>query len=329
MKRQKSFAIKIPGRWEIKETEVTPEQAYRDRREFLKRMGIVTLGAAAWTAFPGLLGVAQALAQTADSSPPKKIIPQGQGVDKTPAADSVTPESLVSRYNNFYEFGVQKDSIWRLASAMETRDWTLSVDGLVDKPQVLDVEKLIRKMALEDRIYRLRCVETWSAIIPWRGFPFRDLIRLLSPKSSARYVKLKTFIDPNIAPGQKNRFWEPWPYTEGLTLEEAMHPLTFAVVGMYGHPLPPQNGAPIRLVIPWKYGFKSIKSIASIEFTEEQPEIFWQGVSPLEYDFWANVEPDKPYARWNQQFERLIGQEELVRTLPYNGYAKEVAGLYA
>jgi len=310
MKRQRTFTIKIPDRWEIKETAVTPEFAYRDRREFLKRMGIVTLGAAAWTAFPSMFGVARALAQSGKTTP------------------SVTPESLVGRYNNFYEFGVQKDKIWRLASTMKTKDWTLSVSGLVGKPRVLDVEKLIRRMTLEDRIYRLRCVETWSAIIPWRGFPLRDLIRLLAPKSSARYVKLNTFLNPNIAAGQKNRFWEPWPYTEGLTLKEAMHPLTFVAVGMYGHSLPPQNGAPIRLVIPWKYGFKSIKSIVSIEFTEEQPEIFWQGVSPLEYDFWANVEPEKPYARWNQQFERLIGQEELVPTLPYNGYAKEVAGLY-
>lgn len=309
--------------------EVTPESAYQNRREFLKRMGIVTLGAAAWTVFPNLLGVAKTLAQTEDSPPSIKLNPKGLGSDNNPIARSVTPESLVGRYNNFYEFGVQKDRIWRLTEAMETKGWTLSVGGLADKPQVLDVEKLIRKMTLEDRIYRLRCVETWSAIIPWRGFPLRDLIRLLSPKPSARYVKLKTFLDPNIAAGQKNRFWEPWPYTEGLTLEEAMHPLTFVAVGMYGHPLPPQNGAPIRLVIPWKYGFKSIKSIASIEFTEEQPEIFWQSVSPLEYDFWANVEPNKPYARWNQQFERLIGQEELIPSLPYNGYAKEVSRLYA
>ena len=311
--------------WEIKEREVTPEPVYRDRREFLKRMGIVTLGAAAWTAFPGLFGVARALAQTQGSSPSVKQNPKVQDGNKSPA---VTPEAIVSQYNNFYEFGVQKDNIWRLAKAMETKDWTLSVGGSVDKPQVLDVEKLIREMPLEDRVYRLRCVETWSAVIPWRGFPLRDLILRCSPKSNARYVKLQTFLDPNFAAGQKNRFWEPWPYTEGLTMEEAMHPLTFVAVGMYGHPLPPQNGAPIRLVIPWKYGFKSIKSIASIEFTEEQPEIFWQGVSPLEYDFWANVEPDKPYARWDQKFERLIGQEEPVPTLPYNGYAEEVAGLY-
>jgi len=329
MKLQRSFAINIPDRWEIKETEVTPETAYRDRREFLKRMGIVTLGAAAWMAFPRLFGVAKAFAQTQDSSLPLKLNLNGQDLGKNPAAQSVTPESLVTRYNNFYEFGVQKDSAWRLAAEMEEKGWTLSASGLVDNPQVLDVEKLIRRMTLEDRIYRLRCVETWSAIIPWRGFPLRDLIRLLSPKSSARYVRLQTFLDPNIAPGQKDRFWEPWPYTEGLTLEEAMHPLTFVAVGMYGSPLRPQNGAPIRLVIPWKYGFKSVKSITSIEFTKEQPEIFWQSVSPLEYDFWANVEPDEPYARWNQQFERLLGQEELVPTLPYNGYAKEVARLYA
>lgn len=312
MKHPKSFAIKIPDRWQLKETEVTPEADYRDRREFLKRMGALTLGAA-WLTFPNLLGGARALAQSA----------------KAPAPPSVTPEALVTSYNNFYEFGEQKDSAWRLAEAIETKDWTISAGGLMDKPQVLDVENLIRRMTLEDRIYRLRCVETWSAVIPWRGFPLRDLIRLLSPKSSARYVKLQTFFNPNIAPGQKNRFWEPWPYTEGLTMEEAMHPLTFVAVGMYGSPLRPQNGAPIRLVIPWKYGFKSVKSIASIEFTHERPEIFWQSVSPLEYDFWANVEPHKPYARWNQKFERPLGQEELVPTLPYNGYAKEVAGLYA
>ena len=312
MKSKRSLAIKIHDPWEIKETEVTPETTYRSRRKFLERMGIITLGALAWTTFPGLLGVARALAKTEDASD-----------------QSVTPESLVGRYNNFYEFGVQKDSVWRFAEAMETRNWTLSVGGLVDKPRLLDVEKLIQRMTLEDRIYRLRCVETWSAIIPWRGFPLRDLIRLLSPKPGARYVKLQTFLNPNIASGQKDRFWEPWPYTEGLTMEEAMHPLTFVAVGVYGQFLPPQNGAPIRLVIPWKYGFKSVKSIASIEFTQKQPENFWQSVSPLEYDFWANVEPDKPYARWNQQFERLLGHEELTPTLPFNGYASEVAGLYS
>jgi sulfoxide reductase catalytic subunit YedY len=171
-------------------------------------------------------------------------------------------------------------------------------------------------------------VEAWSVVIPWTGFPLRLLIDQLQPLASARYIKFTTFLDPVIASGQKKRFWEPWPYTEGLRLDEARHDLSFMATGVYGHPLPGQHGAPIRLVVPWKYGFKSIKSIARIEFTREKPETFYTSLSPLEYDFDANVQPDIPYARWHQAFERVPGKEETVKTLPYNGYASQVAGLY-
>jgi sulfoxide reductase catalytic subunit YedY len=202
------------------------------------------------------------------------------------------------------------------------------VGGLVRKPQLLDAEKLVRKMPAEDRIYRLRCVETWSVVVPWTGFPLKVLIDQLEPLSGARYVKFTTFLDPNIARGQRSRFWEPWPYTEGLTLEEATHDLTFVATGIYGHSLPPHHGAPLRLVVPWKYGFKSIKSIVRIEFTKEEPETFWQSVSPLEYDFPANVIPHQPYARWHQEFERIPGQEETFKTELFNGYAEQVAHIY-
>ena len=243
--------------------------------------------------------------------------------------DKVTSEVLTSRYNNFYEFGTNKSDISFLAKKLPVENWKIKIEGLVHEPRILDVDKIVQTMSLEQRVYRLRCVETWSAIIPWSGFPLRELIKMSSPLSTARYIKFKTFVDPNIAPGQKNRFWEPWPYVESLSMSEAMHNLAFVAVGMYGHQLNPQNGAPIRLVVPWKYGFKSIKSIDVIEFVKDRPNTFWQTVSPLEYDFWANVEPDVPYAKWDQRFEVLLGKTKKEKTMLYNGYAAQVAKLYS
>ena len=243
--------------------------------------------------------------------------------------DKITSEVLTSSYNNFYEFGTNKSDISFLAEKLPVENWKIKIEGLVHEPRILDVDKIIQAMPLEQRVYRLRCVETWSAIIPWSGFPLRELIKMSSPLSTARYIKFKTFVDPNIAPGQKNRFWEPWPYVESLSMPEAMHNLAFVAVGMYGHQLNPQNGAPIRLVVPWKYGFKSIKSIDVIEFVKDRPRTFWQTVSPLEYDFWANVEPDVPYAKWDQRFEVLLGKTKKEKTMLYNGYAAQVAKLYS
>ncbi|MFQ5482576.1 MAG: protein-methionine-sulfoxide reductase catalytic subunit MsrP [Nitrospinaceae bacterium] len=305
--------IRIPRPWEVSGREVTPEAVFHGRRDFLKKMGILGAGVAALAAAPSLAGLSRAFAQR--SAAPVN-------------PNSITPESLTGRFNNFYEFSADKGKVWRQARDLKTAGWTVRVLGHVARPGELDVSQLIRGWSLEERVYRLRCVETWSAVIPWRGVPFKELVKRVDPLSSARYVKLRTFLDPDTATGQHERFWEPWPYTEGLTMAEAMHDLTFLAEGMYGNGLNPQNGAPLRLVVPWKYGFKSIKSIASIEFTDRMPETFWTTISPLEYDFSANVLPQTPYARWAQQYERPLGREGLTPTLPYNGYADAVAGLY-
>ena len=300
--------IKTPKDWELPNQEITPENIYLRRREFLS----TTLKFSAAT-----LGSLQLI------SPPSYAAEEN-GVERI----DFTPESIASRFNNFYEFGVEKDQLWKSAQKLATQNWTIEVGGLVKKPKTLEVETLIRQFPEEERIYRLRCVEAWSVVIPWLGFPLRLLIDQLDPLPSARFVKFSTFLLPNIALAQKNRFWEPWPYTEGLTLEEARHDLTFLATGIYGHPLPAQHGAPIRLVVPWKYGFKSIKSIVRIDFTEKTPETFYTSMSPLEYDFAANVNPAIPYARWHQAFERVPGKEETEETLLYNGYVDQVASMY-
>ncbi|MZH15381.1 MAG: protein-methionine-sulfoxide reductase catalytic subunit MsrP [Nitrospinae bacterium] len=300
--------IKTPKDWELPNQEITPEDIYLRRREFLSTT--LKFSAAALVSmqpFPSPL-------QAAEINPPEKA--------------EYTPESIASRFNNFYEFGVEKDQLWKSARKLQTENWTIEVGGLVKKPKTLEVDSLIHRFPEEERVYRLRCVEAWSVVIPWLGFPLRLLIDQLEPLPSARYVKFTTFLLPNIALPQKNRFWEPWPYTEGLTLEEARHDLTFMATGIYGHPLPGQHGAPIRLVVPWKYGFKSIKSIVGIDFTDKMPETFYTSLSPLEYDFSANVNPAIPYARWHQAFERIPGKEETEETLLYNGYAEQVASMY-
>lgn len=316
-------SIKSHHDWQLPEKEVTAETIYENRREFLKTLASVGWSAAAFSLMPPALGWTRAFAAALDTDP------GGKGTRGQSKSLPVTPEAIGSRFNNFYEFGVAKDRLWKLAENLHSEGWTIEIAGLVKKPRVLDAHALINKMPKEDRIYRLRCVEAWSVVIPWTGFPLRKLMQLAEPLSMARYVQFTTFLDPNIARGQKTRFWEPWPYTEGLSLKEAMHDLSFLATGIYGHTLPPHHGAPIRLVVPWKYGFKSIKSIVRIEFTREEPETFWQNMSPLEYDFSANVDPTKPYARWHQAFERIPGQEGILTTQPYNGYGDQVAHLYS
>ena len=318
--------IHIPKSWEIPENRVTPEDVYVNRRRFLKGIGLAGLGALAGSTLACDAHHVQDAAPTADTEPadfyPTESNPTSAG------ERSITPEDVAGSYNNFYEFSTDKQQVRFLVDRFEPRPWEVEVTGLVKNPKVYDIDDLIRRMPLEERIYRFRCVEAWAMTVPWTGFPFKALIDEVQPLSSARYVRLVTFIRPEQAPGQKNQPWYPWPYFEGLTLQEATNELTLLTTGIYGHLLPKQHGAPIRLVVPWKYGFKSIKSIVRIEFVEEPPPTFWNQLQPSEYDFQANVDPDVPHPRWSQATERLIGTGERVPTLLYNGYGEQVAHLY-
>ena len=319
------FGIKVSSDWNISESDITSEEIYLNRRQFIENAGKLGSNILALSVLSDFLIPAGVSAENSTFS----TITRRNKKNIIDLEGKVTSENLTSHYNNFYEFGANKAAVSFLAKKLKVRPWTIKVDGLVHKPKTLDVYKIIQAMPLEQRVYRLRCVETWSAIIPWSGFALRELIKLSNPLSTARYVKFKTFINPNVAPGQKNHFWEPWPYVEGLSMPEAMNNLAFMATGMYGHELNPQNGAPIRLVAPWKYGFKSIKSIDTIEFVKDPPRTFWQTVSPLDYDFWANVEPTVPYAKWDQRFELPLGSTKKQRSMLYNGYAAQVSNLYS
>jgi sulfoxide reductase catalytic subunit YedY len=239
-----------------------------------------------------------------------------------------TPFKDITTYNNFYELGTDKSDPSNNAGSLRTRPWTVAFEGEIGKPQVIDIETLLRLYPLEERVYRLRCVEAWSMVIPWIGFPLYPLIKRLEPTSRAKYVAFTTLLAPDQLPGQRTAALD-WPYVEGLRLDEAMHPLTILAVGLYGQALPRQDGAPVRLVVPWKYGFKSIKSIVSVRLTERQPPTSWNRQAPREYGFYSNVNPDVDHPRWSQARERRIGELSRRKTLPFNGYANEVAGLYA
>jgi len=292
-------------------SEVTPRRTYMDRRSFIRRVGLVGGSLA--------LGPVAALACEPGLS-------AGAGEDEEPD-DELTPYEDVTRYNNYYEFGTGKEDPGQNADAMVTRPWTVEVEGHVARTGVYDVDDLIRRFPLEERVYRLRCVEAWSMVIPWRGFPLRDLTRWLEPTSRARFLEFTTLYDPEQMPGQKRQVLD-WPYVEGLRLDEALHPLTLMATGLYGEDLPNQNGAPIRLVVPWKYGFKSIKSIVRIRFVEKEPLNTWKRTNPREYGFYANVNPEVDHPRWSQARERRIGELFKRPTLPFNGYGEEVAHLY-
>jgi sulfoxide reductase catalytic subunit YedY len=238
----------------------------------------------------------------------------------------ITAEGLATTYNNFYEFGSHK-GISSAAQALRIRPWAVRIDGLVEREMTVDIDTLLRSMPLEERVYRHRCVEAWSMTVPWSGFPMSALLDLARPLAAARYVEMYTFSDPQVAAGQ-HQAWYPWPYVEGLTIEEAANELTFIATGIYGNPLPKQNGAPLRLAVPWKYGFKSIKSIVRLRFTDVRPRTFWDRVQPREYGFWANVNPNVPHARWSQSTERVLGTNIRVPTRLFNGYAEFVGHLY-
>jgi sulfoxide reductase catalytic subunit YedY len=307
--------IKRPRGWEIPEREATSEAVFLDRRQIMAA-GAGLIGGS-------VLGKAGALAQHADPTfdlyPAKRN--EAYKLDR-----EVTLERFSADYNNFYEFGSSK-SVAAAARALKTRPWTVTVDGLVEKPLQIGIDDLIRKMPLEERLYRLRCVEAWAMAVPWTGFPLTALVDLARPLSSARYVKLQTFQDRAIAPGQRQT-WYPWPYTEGVTITEAGNELAFLVTGAYGKPLANQFGAPLRLALPWKYGFKSVKSIVRITFAEERPKSFWEALQPSEYGFWANVNPAVSHPRWSQASERVLGTDETRPTIIYNGYGDHVAHLY-
>ena len=301
--------------WELCEGDATPETVFLRRRELIKAIA----------AGPILAPAFASVVATADEDPSANLYPAKRN-PRYPLDRPLTDEKLVTAYNNFYEFGSQK-SIAAEAQALKIRPWTIKIDGLVEKPMTVDVDDLSKMMTLEERLYRHRCVEAWSMAVPWSGFPMAALIDLAKPLGAAKYVQMETFLDPKTAPGQKE-VWYPWPYVEGITMAEASNELAFLVTGMYGKPAPKQNGAPVRLVLPWKYGFKSVKSIVHFSFTEKRPVSFWETVQGNEYGFWANVNPEVPHPRWSQASERVLGIDGRRPTLKWNGYGEFVAHLY-
>ena len=303
--------------WEVPEHRATPEHIALNRR--------VLLGASAALGSMLLppIAAAQRIADLPD--PTRDLYPARRNDKYGLGGRPITPEEINANYNNFYEFGPTK-TVARAAQQLKIRPWTVKIDGMVEKPFEIAIDDLIRRMPLEERLYRHRCVEAWSMTIPWTGFPMSRLMELAKPASAAKYVVMQTFQDKE-APGFRQS-WYPWPYTEGLTIAEASNELTFLVTGMYGKPALKQMGAPLRLAVPWKYGFKSVKSIVRFNFTDQRPKTFWEQLQPAEYGFWANVNPDVAHPRWSQASEEDIGTKERRPTLKFNGYGDYVADLY-
>ncbi|WP_224367718.1 protein-methionine-sulfoxide reductase catalytic subunit MsrP [Hyalangium versicolor] len=313
-------------------SEITPEKLYLRRREIIKNAGLFAGTAAVVGGGLYLLGMKR-------TRPMDKFVPdagelvslavsgnKGHGPYDTDEAR--TPYEDVTTYNNFYEFGLDKNDPARHSHTLKPRPWTVIIDGEVHKPQTVDIDQITSWFPLEERVYRMRCVEAWSMVIPWLGFPLGELIKRVEPTGKAKYVAFTTLMDPEQMPGQKRPVLD-WPYVEGLRLDEALHPLTLMAVGLYGKTLPNQNGAPLRLVVPWKYGFKGIKSIVKITLTEQQPPTTWNLAKSNEYGFYANVNPEVDHPRWSQASERRVGEYRRRPTLPFNGYAEQVASLYA
>ncbi len=330
--------IRIKRGWELPESAATPEEVFHNRRRIIKAAaaGPIVLGAS------GLLAACGEDEQVASEAAPETggAISSAQASEVDPSAGlypfkrnlrykivgEPTPEEIATTYNNYYEFGSSKN-IWRKAQALPIRPWTVAIDGLVEKPFEIGIDDLLAKMPPQERLYRHRCVEAWSMAVPWSGFPLKALVELAKPLASAKYVKLVSFHNPEVASGQSAP-WYPWPYVEGVTIEEASHDLAFLVTGMYGKPGPKQNGAPLRIALPWKYGFKSSKGLVRFEFTDQRPVSFWEEIQPREYGFWANVNPEVSHPRWSQAMETDIATQQKVPTVLYNGYGEEVADLY-
>ena len=318
--------IKIAQSSTPKSSEIASESTYWSRREWLANMGLAGTGLA--------LGAASLTAHAA--TPWETLLKQKLQSARTipnTTGEELTPYEDVTRYNNFYEFGTGKSDPANFSKGFHVEPWSIKVDGLVKQPFTMQLEDFLKPHALEERIYRFRCVEAWSMVVPWVGIPLADLIKRCEPAPSAKYVRFETLVDPERFPAQQfARSTIPWPYVEGLRLDEAMHPLALMVVGVYGKELPAQNGAPLRLMIPWKYGFKSIKSIVKIEFTEQQPATTWQRLAASEYGFYANVNPEVDHPRWSQKRERRLPNSlwdpNWIFTKKFNGYEDQVASLY-
>ncbi|MDY7021649.1 MAG: protein-methionine-sulfoxide reductase catalytic subunit MsrP [Cyanobacteriota bacterium] len=323
--------IRVPQSWELPEKLVTPESAFLNRRRFLKSLIGASLGAsilplAGCDRTPAITN--QPWSQELTTYPDLRLNPNFSDVGR-----EVTSAEFATQYNNYYEFGGSK-SVWEAAQALPLNDWKIEVTGLVKNPQTYDLDDIEKKFPLEERIYRFRCVEAWAMVVPWVGFPMRLLLEAVEPTSEAKFVRFTSFYDPKITKGPG--FWAvkyPWPYTEGLRIEEMANDLAFFATGIYGKSLPKQNGAPLRMVIPWKYGFKGAKSIVKIEFLAEQPATFWNTLIPNEYKFEANVNPEVPHPRWSQATERIVTNSpnftwEKQPTLLYNGYEEYVGDLY-
>ncbi|MEA5511340.1 protein-methionine-sulfoxide reductase catalytic subunit MsrP [Crocosphaera sp. UHCC 0190] len=323
--------IRVPPSWKISENQSTPETVYYNRRRFLKSL----IGTGIAASLIPLSGCQKSSSQTALEN--SLQLPKLSKIQPSPVFNQVdrpiTKEILAGQYNNFYEFGGTKN-IWLKAQKLPIENWKVEVMGLVKNPQTYDLDDLKRKFPLEERIYRFRCVEAWSMVLPWVGFPMKALMQAVEPTSQAKFVRFTSFYDPEITTGPGFHLGTlPWPYQEGLRIEEMANELAFFALGIYGHDLPKQHGAPLRMVIPWKYGFKGAKSLVKIEFMAEKPATYWNTIDPNEYDFEANVNPDKPHPRWSQATEKFISQGpglswDIKETLPYNGYGDYVANLY-
>lgn len=342
--------VRIRKGWDLPESRVTDEDVYWNRRRFLKASTSACAAAAL-----GLLGCRSGprphehsaldpaadlddVAAPADLGPldygiaavdaPYPTVTRNPRFAATPDGRTMVSYENAASYNNFYEFTTSKKSVWKKVGKFETRPWTVEITGLVQKPQTLDIDDLIAKMPHEERIYRFRCVEAWSMVVPWCGFPLKALLDRVQPLGSAKFVRFHTVNRPEQMPGLKRASWYPWPYHEALRIDEAVNELTLMVTGLYGKRLPRQNGAPLRLIVPWKYGYKSIKSIVKIELVAEQPPTFWNSLEPKEYTFLSNVDPQVPHPRWSQAMERDIQTDTKIETLPFNGYGELVASMY-
>ncbi len=320
--------------WEAVARRATDERIYRDRRRIVKAMALAGLLPSAVLSSACRAAAGRKPAGPESGGWPEAILKKHPKVFPAPrspkyrgAGRPITPERLATGYNNFYEFTTDKERVKDLVGDFQPTPWTLEVTGLVERPLKLDLDDLYTKFDQEERVYRFRCVEAWSMTVPWMGFPLRRLLERAQPLSKARFVRFVSAADEETMPGVRRQPWYPWPYFEGLRLDEAMHDLTLIVTGLYGKPLPKQNGAPVRIVVPWKYGYKSPKSVVRIELLAEQPKTFWETLQPAEYPFESNVDPLVPHPRWSQATERLIDTGTRIPTQPYNGY-REVAALY-
>jgi sulfoxide reductase catalytic subunit YedY len=308
--------------WEIPESRATPESIYINRRTLIGGAAALAAASVIGSAFLNRSDTAAEASRAAASDPSRGLYPATRN-ERYAADRAITAEGRAATYNNFYEFGASKDVV-AAAGSLVTRPWDVRIEGLVEKPFTVGIDDLLRRVPLEERVYRHRCVEGWSMVVPWTGFPLASLVAMAKPLGSARYVRMESFLAPDMASGQRQS-WYPWPYVEGLTMAEATHELAFLVTGAYGKPVAKTMGAPLRLHVPWKYGFKSIKSIVRFSFTAVRPATFWPRLDASRYGFWANVSPNAP----GQATERDLGSGERLETQPFNGYGEYVASLYA